>query len=94
MLITRSRRSPPGSPPSLDCRAAGTTLTVRDAIERGVVQGARILTTGLGITITGGHFNWFAIEADTDGELRKAARTLVKRGADHIKLFGTGAASP
>lgn len=66
------------------------TLTVRDAIDAGVVEGARILTTGLGITITGGHFNWFAIEADTDGELRKAARTLVKHGADHIKLFGTG----
>lgn len=75
----------------IDCGGRDyVTLTVRDAIEAGVVEGARILTTGLGITITGGHFNWFAIEADTDGELRKAARTLVKHGADHIKLFGTG----
>jgi imidazolonepropionase-like amidohydrolase len=65
------------------------TLTVRDSINAGVVSGARILTTGLGITITGGHFNWFAIEADDESELRKAARTLIKHGVDHIKLFGT-----
>lgn len=75
----------------IDCGGRDyVTLTVRDSINRGVVVGARILTTGLGITITGGHFNWFAIEADSDDELRKAARTLVKHGADHIKLFGTG----
>ncbi|WP_162186190.1 amidohydrolase family protein [Amycolatopsis jejuensis] len=66
------------------------TMTVRDAIDAGIVSGARVLTTGPGITITGGHFNWFAIEADSDTELRKAARTLVKHRADHIKLFGTG----
>lgn len=75
----------------IDCGGRDyVTLTVRDSINRGVVVGARILTTGLGITITGGHFNWFAIEADSDDELRKAARTLVKHGVDHIKLFGTG----
>lgn len=66
------------------------TLDVRDAIAAGVVVGPRIMTTGMGISITGGHFHWFSIEADGVDELRKATRTLVKRGVDFIKLFGTG----
>ncbi|MGW4426237.1 amidohydrolase family protein [Streptosporangium sp. NPDC004631] len=69
------------------------TLDVRDAILAGSVLGPRIMTTGLGISITGGHFHWYSIEADDVAELRKATRTLVKRGVDFIKLFGTGGGS-
>ena len=37
--------------------------------------------------MTGGHVDETAIEADGIDEIRKAVRTLVKRGADSIKIF-------
>lgn len=69
------------------------TLDVRDAIAACAVVGPTILTAGQGISITGGHFHWFSIEADSRDELRKAVRVLAKRGVDFIKLFGTGGGS-
>lgn len=73
-----------GAPHDLD-------IDVRDAVNAGVVGGPRILASGRGVTMTGGHVHDTAIEADGVDEVRKAARTLIKRGADSVKIFAISA---
>jgi len=79
-------------------------FALRDAIERGLIPGPRILVAGESISPTGGHSDSTlgyredlfempgAMEAIADGvaESRKAVRAQVKRGADLIKLTATG----
>jgi imidazolonepropionase-like amidohydrolase len=62
-------------------------IDARDAVNQGEIIGPRILASGRGITMTGGHFHEAAYEADGVDEVRKAARALIKRGADSIKIF-------
>lgn len=73
-----------GSPNDLD-------VDVRDAVKVGVITGPRILTSGRGVTMTGGHVHHTAIEADGVEEVRKATRWLIKRGVDSIKIFAISA---
>jgi len=63
---------------------------IRDAIQAGIIKGARTIACGKPITITGGHCHFMAEEADTPWETRKAARQLIKEGADFIKIMATG----
>lgn len=63
---------------------------VRAAVASGLLPGPRVISSGLGVTTTGGHCWFFGIEADTADEVRKAVRAQVKAGADLIKVFGTG----
>ncbi len=76
-------------------------FALRDAINQGVVMGPRIHAAGQGITPTGGHGDGGGFRDDIfpephsgvcDGptECRKAVRTQVKYGADHIKYVATG----
>src|SRR2546425_56473 len=60
------------------------------AIERGVLEGPRILAAGRGITTTGGHGFEVGRVADGPVEVRKAVREQVHAGAGVIKLFSTG----
>jgi len=64
-------------------------IPVRDAVERGLLAGPRIIASGA-ITSTGGHCWFCATEADNEAEVRKAVRSHVKDGVDFIKLFATG----
>ena len=64
--------------------------TVRDAINRGRIAGPRILSCNVPITVTGGHIHFVGWEADEEWELRKAVRTLIKQGADVIKICASG----
>ncbi len=64
--------------------------TVRDAINSGQIAGPRILSCNFPITVTGGHLHFVGWEADEEWELRKAVRTLVKEGADVIKICASG----
>jgi imidazolonepropionase-like amidohydrolase len=66
-------------------------IDARDAVNQGAIIGPRILASGRGLTMTGGHVHDRAIEADGVDEVRKAVRTLVKRGADSIKIFAISA---
>jgi len=79
-------------------------LELRDAIDSGVVEGPRMICAGAFITATGGSgaFNEFATDvtmpsdfsvgvADGDVEVRKAARRILQRGADVLKVMATGA---
>ncbi len=80
------------------------TISLRNAIEQGLVDGPRIFTAGKGISVTGGHMdptsgNSYDLMGDpgpADGvvngpfEARKAVRQRYKDGADVIKLTATG----
>ncbi len=76
-------------------------FALRDAINQGVVMGPRIRASGQSITPTGGHGDGGGFRDDVfpqphsgvcDGiaECRKAVRTQIKFGADHIKYVATG----
>lgn len=65
-------------------------FAVRDAVERGTLQGPRIIASGSGLTTTGGHLWFCGVEADGEVAVRRAVRTQIKAGADFIKAFATG----
>ncbi len=76
-------------------------FALRDAINQDIVMGPRIKAAGQGISPTGGHGDAGGFRDDIfphphtgicDGiaECRKAVRTQVKYGADHIKYVATG----
>jgi imidazolonepropionase-like amidohydrolase len=70
------------------------TFHLRDAIQRGIVDGPRLVLCGRALTITGGHgWPWLG-EADGVDGVRQAVRTLCKEGADLIKVMVTGGGTP
>jgi imidazolonepropionase-like amidohydrolase len=74
---------------------------MRDAIEKGWIDGPRIIAAG-GVGITGGHADISGVSPDLmemftspnvcDGpyDCRRAARNVIKYGADWIKITSTG----
>lgn len=76
------------------CRDTGSPtqmiLALRKAVEMGLVPGPRIVSAGTLISMTGGHVNTISIEADGPDEVRKAARGLIKAGADFLKVVASG----
>ncbi|HBG74808.1 MAG: hypothetical protein A2X25_07035 [Chloroflexi bacterium GWB2_49_20] len=68
-------------------------LSLKRAIEAGMIPGPRLLTAGIWICRTGGHGWYDEIEADGPWEIRKAIREEVKHGADWIKIMVTGGIS-
>ncbi|MFW9927228.1 MAG: amidohydrolase family protein [Candidatus Thorarchaeota archaeon] len=69
-------------------------FAVKEAIERGLVNGPRLLPCGRMITISGGRDSLGgANEADGPDNVRRAVREEIGRGARFIKLAATGAIS-
>jgi imidazolonepropionase-like amidohydrolase len=66
------------------------TIALRDAINGGLIEGPRIVASGAPITTTGGHCWWLGLEADTADEVRRAARSMARAGADYFKVMATG----
>jgi imidazolonepropionase-like amidohydrolase len=66
------------------------SLVLRDYINSGGLPGPRLVCSGPVITSTAGQLWWNGLECDTDDELRRAVRTLVKNGVDFVKLMGSG----
>ena len=60
------------------------------AIERGTVEGPRVIAAGRGITTTGGHGMEVGRIADGPDEVRKATREQIAAGCGVIKFFSTG----
>ena len=75
-----------------DCGARGmTAYAIRDAIERGLSLGPRLLVSGRPVTRTKGHCHFFGGEADGVDGVREAVRRLLEdEGADGIKIMATG----
>lgn len=66
-------------------------VEVRDAIEAGKYPGPRLLTSGVGVTVPGGHgAGLFAHIASTPEEAREIVRACFARKCDLVKLFITG----
>ena len=65
-------------------------LSVKRAVEQGLIPGPRILAAGRPICMTGGHGHWIGREADGPDDVRRAVREQLKAGADVIKLIATG----
>ena len=86
----------------VDSEGAGfADVAIRDAINRGIVPGPRLLVSTLALTITGGHMNNAGLNPDIyipepasllDSREAMVAevRRQVKYGADWIKLYATG----
>lgn len=75
-------------------------ISLKKAIESGLVEGPRMKVSGQAISMTGGHgdrwlapevsVNGYGVIADGPDEVRKAARYQLKMGADFVKLMATG----
>lgn len=65
-------------------------ISYRNAVSAGTVVGPRVFAAGSPIVMTGGHGHVMAIEADGCDEVRKAARSQIKAGADLLKVMATG----
>jgi imidazolonepropionase-like amidohydrolase len=86
----------------LDSEGAGfADVAIRDAINRGIIPGPRLLVSTYALTITGGHMNQHGLNPDieipelatlTDSRDAMIAevRREVKYGADWIKIYATG----
>jgi imidazolonepropionase-like amidohydrolase len=76
-------------------------VAMRDAIRAGVIEGPRLAAAGRDICATAGMLDWngswlklgmegLGIFADGVDECRKAARQVIKEGADIVKTYVTG----
>ncbi len=65
-------------------------FALRDAIDRGLIPGPRLLVSGRPVTPSAGHFHWCNGTADGADEIRDAVRRLAAEGADHIKIMASG----
>ncbi len=78
-------------------------ISLRNAINEKFIVGPRMIVSGPGISITGGHGawgNWLSpqlelkenpgIIADGKDEVRRETRNLIKNNVDWIKVFATG----
>lgn len=75
-------------------------ISLKKAIERGLVEGPRMKVSGQAISMTGGHgdkwlapeitYSGYGVIADGPDEMRKAARYQLKMGADFVKMMATG----
>ena len=87
-----------------DLGGSGVNIALRDAINKGLVQGPRVFTAGKAIATTGGHADpTSGYRSDLAGnpgpaegvingpeDARKAVRQRYKNGADLIKITATG----
>ena len=88
-----------------DLGGTGVNISLRNAVNHGLIDGPNILTAGIAISATGGHMDrsdGFRDDAfrklpgpeegvaDGKDELMKAVRFQFKKGADLIKIASTG----
>jgi len=88
-----------------DLGGSGVNISLRKAVQKGLVVGPRIITAGRAISASGGHMDnsvGFRDDAfnhkmgpddgvaDGRDELVKAVRLQIKRGSDVIKIASTG----
>ncbi|MEZ4928157.1 MAG: amidohydrolase family protein [Saprospiraceae bacterium] len=87
-----------------DLGGTGVNISLRNAINNGWAIGPRIITAGRMLSVTGGHGDkttgsrWDLFDppipeigiADGPDECRTAVRTVIKQGADCIKVAATG----
>jgi imidazolonepropionase-like amidohydrolase len=72
------------------------SVTLRDAIAEGLLEGPRLVVCAQQLTTPGGQgHDWGAIEVSSEGEIRRAAEELLDSGADFLKIMvGGGRITP
>jgi len=65
-------------------------ISLRDAIDEGRLDGPKIVCSGPAIVMVGGHGWFLGREVSGKEEVRRAAREILKSGADLIKVMATG----
>lgn len=65
-------------------------INLRNVINEDTLVGPTIVASGPALCMTGGHVHYLGREADGADEVRKAAREVMKEGADLIKVMATG----
>ncbi len=74
-----------------DCGSYGNMgFILREALERNIFKGPRLLTCGNVITLSDGHGHYIGKYADDILEIKKAIRSLNKLNVDFIKFMPTG----
>jgi imidazolonepropionase-like amidohydrolase len=69
----------------------GSVVGLREAVKQGFIPGPRILACGPALCATGGHGgDGICEEYDGIDGVRRGVRSIVKRGADLIKLMASG----
>jgi imidazolonepropionase-like amidohydrolase len=69
-------------------------VQLREAAAAGLVVAPRLLASGPGITMTGGHVWMKCVQVDGPDEIRKEVRRQIREGVDWIKVMGvTGGAA-
>jgi imidazolonepropionase-like amidohydrolase len=65
---------------------------VGDAVDAGVITGARVVAAARALTISGGHGHNIGVAREVDGAdaVRKAVREEIRSGAKAIKVIATG----
>jgi imidazolonepropionase-like amidohydrolase len=67
----------------------GIVLALRDSVSSGEILGPRILTCNQPLCATGGHGLEICFETDGPDNVRQAARTQLKLGADFVKVMAS-----
>lgn len=65
-------------------------FSLKEGIRRGLASGPEMVISGRPLTMTGGHMWYCGSEADGEAEVRHEVRSLIKEGADFIKIMATG----
>jgi imidazolonepropionase-like amidohydrolase len=65
-------------------------FALKEGIRRGLATGPEMVISGRPLTITGGHMWYCGSEADGEVAVRQEVRSLIKEGADFIKIMATG----
>ena len=69
------------------------TIAIRNQINQGFIQGPNLICCGptlIPSEVGTEGFEWKIIVCDTAEDFRVGARTVLKNGADFVKLYGTG----
>ena len=67
-----------------------TMFRLRDAVNKGIVVGPRMVLCGRPVSIIGGHMGYFGSRVTGPTEARTMTRQLISEGADYIKITATG----
>ncbi|HUV07183.1 MAG TPA: amidohydrolase family protein, partial [Spirochaetia bacterium] len=64
-------------------------VDIKNAVAQGLIQGPRLLVSGIGLVASNGHGVGLTVTDGVD-EIRRRARQNLAKGVDFIKLFITG----
>ena len=74
-----------------DCGSWNKTgFSLKAGLEQGLADGPRVLVSGPPLTVTGGHLWYMGGEANGTDGVRQQVRSLIKEGADFIKIAASG----